>query len=488
MASLPSGIAQSPDDEEKKPQDGQPLLSGGGASTAPASTGTPKSTGSTPGMGVDQGSAPRSAMQSQGSGFVNLQSYLTPTVAAQNQGQIKGMGADLTGKVQGAFNTQDQADTADIKKNTPKTANFGEISNMIDSGDTKGLGGVLDQHFVGPAGSTFDLGKNADNTRLGQLGNQSSAFDALHPELKGQDGLLAPTYSQGNNWLDQSLIQGDAGSLGEIGKTKSGYDDLSKFIGGQQADTGKLATSTTSAIDKARNDALGTAKEVASVKLAQATQDAKSANAERDALLNRYASQDPNSSLRMSGLNDPGKTATAGDFITGSQASGLSALAGYLKDPSLAVKSNGPYQAPTYQQEERPTDLKRPETNLDFSDNYSRNPTTGNWVNKSTGEEMSGMVYDDASGQFVNPMTGERKDAGSLFSGIGAENAAKISRLPGMDQPGVMGAISPVAAIAGAVLQPGYQDAWRKIYNPDGTLTKAAEADELKRRRATRKG
>ncbi len=425
MASLPSGITQDQDeDRQQQQQAGQPLLSGGGA-PAPTSTGTasaPKSGGGTPGMGIQQG-AQRSAMQPSGSGYVNLSSYLTPTVAKQNQQQVAGMGQNLTGSVQGAFDTTDKADREAIASNKPHATNYWEVAGLADKaggGDTAAgstLNDILNPTWNGPSGSTFDLQGNADFQRLAKLGGSATAFDALHPELKDQNGLLEAGYSQGNNWLDQAMIQGDAGTLGEVDKVKGGYDQLGEFIGGEQKKTGEAATSAKKAQDDAANEARDFAKLYIDNEKARATQEAKSANAERKALLVNSTDPEWLKTHMISGINDPGKEATAENFLSPEKAGGLTALAGYLGDPSLGAKSAGPYQRASFTQEVGPgaTPVAASAPMLEMSDTYSNEG--GVWRNKETGETFDGSwQFNPESSTWKNLVTGETKDAGRIFS------------------------------------------------------------------------
>lgn len=421
MASLPSGIAQSPDDEDQKRQQGAPLLSGGGAAGAgapvPGSTSAPKQSG-TPGMGIDQ--SQRSSMQPQGSGYINLQSYMTPTVAGQNQQKVAGMGADLTGKVQGAFDAADTADRAAIGSNAAKTTNYWDLAGLAnkagggDKAATDQLGGLLTQKYAGPAGSTFDAAGNADYQHMAKLSGAGTALDALNPEMKGANGLLKPTVSQGGNWLDQAMIQGDAGTLGEIKRVDEGGGALAKFMAGKQEETGRLATDTAAAVDKARDDARGVAQNYIDVTKAQSEQDARSANAARDAILARGASRDWGSNIAS--IDDPGKRAEAGNFLDKNTAGGLNALAGFMGDPSLGATSTGPYRAPTYTQGVRPNAPQTfADSPLEYSDTFKRDDN-GNWTNSATGESFDATWdFNPQTWTFKNVLTGETKSAGRVF-------------------------------------------------------------------------
>lgn len=365
MASLPAGIAQSPDDEKQK-QDGAPILSGGGSTTAPNSSGTTTApsqpTGQTPGMGQSSNGAQKSAMQSQGSGYVNLQSYLTPTVAAQNQQQVKGMGTDLTGKVQGAFDTQNTTDNAAIDAQKPVYTDTNAFRDAVDAagrGDSSGLDKLsswMNQKYTAPTKSGFDLAGNADNVRLGQLGNQATAFDALRPELKGESGLLKPTYSQGNNWLDQSLIQGDAGTLGAIGDVNTGAQTLDKNIGAAQDATGAKATAKAADIAGAAQAARNMGQDYAKQTIDAANAKAAAANAQESSDQANHIVRDPNTGQVVSmpngqvlgGWENGTGNATTGNFIDKSQAGGLHALAGLLGNSAYDVGSSGPYQSGRY--------------------------------------------------------------------------------------------------------------------------------------------
>jgi hypothetical protein len=421
MASLPSGIAQRPEDDEQQRQQQQPVLSGGGA-PAPSTSGTsaaPKPNAGAPGMGIQQGPQ-RSAMQPRGSGFVNLQSFLTPTVAKQNQGAVRGMGADLTGRVSGAFDTANAADRTAIASNAPKTTNYWDVEGLAkragggDQGATAQLRGLLTQSFDGPLKSTFDAAGNADYQRMAKLSGAGTALDALHPGRKGENGLLRPSVTQGNSWLDQALIQGDAGTLGEIKKVDEGGSALAKFMAGEQAKTAQLATDTKAGVDKARDDAQGIAKQYIDVTKAQAEQNARSANAATDALM-------ANAAAGTNGITNvsPGERATAGNFLDKSTAGGLNALAGMLGDPSFGAQSKDPYKAPTFSQTVEPNAAPTyAESPLDYSDNYKRDPSSGHWTNTATGETFDGTwQYNPQSNTWKNVISGETKSAGQAVGG-----------------------------------------------------------------------
>jgi hypothetical protein len=501
MASLPSGIAQRRDEDDQ-----QPLLSSGGtpavqALKAPEMGGvaapresSPRQPGQTQGMGVSQ-TQQQSAMQPRGSGYINLQSFLTPTVAKQNQGAVRGMGADLTGKVSGAFDSANTADRSAITANAPKTTNYWDVAGLATKaggGDKVAydkLAGLLGQTYAGPDKSTFDLGANADNARLGKLGGAATALDALHPGMKGENGLLRPRVTQGTNWLDRSLIQGDAGTLGEISKVKGGADELAQLIGGKQDETAKLAGETKAGVDKAREDARGVAKSYIDVTKTQAEQNARSANAQTDALLARAAAGE-----QGIGNVSAGPRATAGNFLDKSTAGGLSALAEMLGDPSLGAKSTGAYKAPTFTQTVEPNAAPTyAESPLDYSDNYRRDQTTGHWQNTATGEVFDGTwQYLPQSNTWKNALTGETKGAGQVVGGAMSQDEyrnAINNPIPGGGNQLLswLGAVNPLAPLAMGIASPMHQDALRAKYNDDGSLKDDWQREELQRRRANKK-
>ncbi len=518
MAYLPAGIAQSPDEDDPlKKQDAgaqaqAPTLSGGGSSapapTQGASPSGPKSSGQTPGMGVSQ--APQSsAMTPQGSGYVNLQSFLSPTVAKQQQGQIKGMGADSRTAGKTAFGAVDSGVNSNIDNNTaitatdaqrdtmfaglsapPPTATPGAVHENNDLTPGGLISNSINQKFQGPADdSAWDSGSNSDMIRAHDLGDATTALNAAHPDLVDNVG-----YGAGNRSLDQALLQGDAGTVGAMGDNKTGFDDLQKYIGDTSDATAKRGADKSATIDAARDSERAGWQKYGQNLISNATEQAKQANIKNG---NIYAQwQDPEwakahlaNGQTVTGIDAGSGPATADDFLSSGQGQGLTALSSMLGDSSLAAKGGHQFK----QAHEiiggtakEPALLAPPPSVLDDSDTYKRN-ANGAWTNgKDTFDDtwhldLGGTNADPYPIGWTNTLTGEQKKVGPLYAadtkGRDAANADTMGWNIGNALTGGL--------LSGFAVESDKNK--KNKYNPDGTLTASGEQQELKRRRAQNK-
>lgn len=351
MAYVPGMLGQMPDDEDQKRQQAPTLSAGLPASSQSFGGGAPAA--QAPGMGQQPG---RSAMQSRGSGFVNLSSFLTPATAQQNQQKAGDTAKSTSTGALNSFGTA--ADRArDGINAAPAPLRAGSINGLAAGamgGDKTAfdtLSGMLGQKYAGPTGVDFDLDADENMKRLRGLGSADTALDAMHPGLKNKDGLLAPGYSQGNRWLDESLIKGDAGMQKTFDDAKTKAGGVEKFVGDTtkeiEGEAAKKAGEIEGEASSARQQ-LGTyLKDI--VGAAQGKADAFNDRSEDEAMKARGMVRNPETGgwsfvapgQRIAGWEDGGN-ATAGNFVDPKTSTGLEKLAALLGDPSLAVKSSGP--------------------------------------------------------------------------------------------------------------------------------------------------
>lgn len=117
-------LSQQPDDEKK--QQAVPTL-GGGAATSPMTGGGTSAPSAQPSGGAS--AAPqKSAMQGTGSNFVNLSSFLTPTVSKQNTEKV-----NTANTTMGAAEKQTFDKAADPLRNASFTAVQGDTRQLVDS-------------------------------------------------------------------------------------------------------------------------------------------------------------------------------------------------------------------------------------------------------------------------------------------------------------------------------------------------------------------
>jgi hypothetical protein len=231
-------LAQQQDDDEQQQQQ-SPMTSGIGPSpmTQGAFGGAPKtsSTSGAPASPMQQqtkGGPQQSAMQGRGSNFVNLSSFLSSNVAQQNQQKVQNLGGQLQTQVKDNYNKASQP-----LRDANWKAEDGDVNRLVDAGNYEQIGKMLTQDYAGPGGVEYDVTNDEAAKKAALLGNANTALNALSPG-NYSNNLPAPTYGQGNQWLDQSLISGDRGTVGAIGGVKSGLEAFGKEAG---ADMDKLA-------------------------------------------------------------------------------------------------------------------------------------------------------------------------------------------------------------------------------------------------------
>jgi hypothetical protein len=308
-------LAPQKDDDEQQRQ-AQPQLGGAGVGASPMTQGAAPSK---PAASSPMQAPQRSAMQGKGSNFVNLESFLSPTVAKENQQKVQTLGGQLQTSERDAFNkaadpvrnatyspiqgsARDLVDkivpskpaqptnpAAHIKGSkvengrvwVPSYSAGGEVAYreydpQKDGGSGGGTGGgsmpdpdaapqapkpdetasnlasleaLLNQKYNGPRSVDYDASTSKGMQRLGLLGNADTAINALAPG-SFTENLPAPTYGQGNRWLDESLIKGDAGTMANIGSVKKGSEAFASQVG----DETKALNDKVSGFDKAAGE------------------------------------------------------------------------------------------------------------------------------------------------------------------------------------------------------------------------------------------
>lgn len=304
-------LARNPDDEEQQPQ-----LAGVGASPMTQGAQSAPRTGSSSAMQPQQ-----SAMQGSGSGFVNLQSFLSPEVAKQNQEKVQTLGTKLQGEEKTSFDkaadplrsatftpiqgsarqlvdklvpstpTQQQANPAahipgskveNGRTWVPMPGFPGSFREYDPKNDGKTGGGSMPQ----PGEQTTAPQPKPDETALSSLkamleqdytGPMSVDFTAGKSDAGKRLGLLgsgntaveamnpgafsegipAAGYGQGNSWLDNALVQGDVGTMGAIGNVKSGNEAFAKSVGEEKTQLGDKAKGLKQAAADARGKVRG---------------------------------------------------------------------------------------------------------------------------------------------------------------------------------------------------------------------------------------
>lgn len=180
---------------------------GAGSPSAQASGSSPSQSSNAGGTG---GSANPKALDT-GSGFQNLDKYLTNNSAQAFGGQV-------LGKVQDTVNQakQDQSDASNEFENTVSSANTVPTSDQVSSAianpasaDATQFQGWLNQNYGGPnslaedqsAASKFNSGTSQATTQAGLLNNESGRFSLLDSYFGN------PSYNYGQKSLDNLLVQ-----------------------------------------------------------------------------------------------------------------------------------------------------------------------------------------------------------------------------------------------------------------------------------------
>jgi hypothetical protein len=347
MAYVPkSGIAQSPEEDaawkvQAKPV--APTLGGGGGSLTGSGGSSPMGGGGVPGMGRQQGSA----MQPRGSGFVNLQSFLSPAVAKQQQQQVKNTGQTLDQGARDEFGKA--ANTAQTAVNNASAATMDEPGlantlNQAGSGNQSAfeqLQKLVSQSYTGPTGVDFDVENNANIKRLAGLQNGATALDALRPELRGN-----LQYGQGNRWLDQSMLQSDAGTAQRFDAIKKNTEGLGKWMDTTNKGVADAAAAKGAAIDAARKSTMDSLRGIGGNLVAEAQRKADAANAQQEA--DRILGTRQGNSYMGPWTGGSSPNATAANFIGAGGANNLAKLAELLGDPSLAMQDAGKWKSGHY--------------------------------------------------------------------------------------------------------------------------------------------
>ena len=264
-------LSQQPDDDEQQKQQGAPQTLGGGSSASPMMGGGASKPASQPSGGAS--AAPqKSAMQGTGSNFVNLSSFLTPTVAKQNTEKVQAANTTM-----GAAEKQTFDKAADPLRNASFNAVQGDTRQLVDSlvpasgpvaaragvaAQTRGEGtgsapsikrksatpspvaapeqqnaplsqlqSMLTQDYSGPMSVDYDA-SNKNAQQWSQLGNADTAINALNPE-NFTENLPGAQYGQGNRWLDEALIKGDGGTMGAISESKQAAGRFAEQAAGE---------------------------------------------------------------------------------------------------------------------------------------------------------------------------------------------------------------------------------------------------------------
>ena len=269
-------LSQQPDDDEQQKQQGAPQTLGGGSSASPMTGGGMSAPAAQPSGGAS--AAPqKSAMQGTGSNFVNLSSFLTPTVAKQNTEKVQAANTTMGAAEKQTFDKAAdplrnasfnavQGDTrqlvndlvpdqnADVPEGGYKDPNTGQIWSAKDpktgartevkpqpkaapqqpaqaGASLSQLQSMLTQDYTGPMSVNYDA-NNKNAQQWSQLGNADTAINALAPE-NFTENLPSAQYGQGNRWLDEALIKGDGGTMGAIGESKQAAGRFAEQAAGE---------------------------------------------------------------------------------------------------------------------------------------------------------------------------------------------------------------------------------------------------------------
>ena len=360
-----------PDKDEEDKQQQQPQL-GGGSSPMTASPMTAGAQSAPAKPTANPMQAPqRSAMQGGGSGFVNLQSYMSPAAVAQNQARVKDLGGkletqektdygkaaeplrsasvNLTAPTEGAGQEHARCrDKAEHHKNADGTSH-GSGVNYVDEENQNAppknpdadalnkLRNLMTASYDGPMSVDYDPSKSANLQKLSLLGNADTALNALNPG-NYTENLPSAQYGQGNRWLDESVIKSDAGTMGEIAGAKSLGEKIGKDEGADMEALAAKATGLKDAAAKVRDTTRGYVDKYGKGLLADLQARADAANAQEKADYDRRVLRDPTTGQVVSqpagqdmggweaGTGAVGTGATAANMATDSDRAALSLI------------------------------------------------------------------------------------------------------------------------------------------------------------------
>jgi hypothetical protein len=392
MAYLP----QQDEEDPNKQQQGQPQIGGSGGIGASPMTQGAQSTPSSNASPMTQSSA----MQGSGSNFVNLSSFLSPTVAKQNQDKVQNLGGALQSGEKQAYDKA--ADPVRNATYTPIQGSARDIVNKIiqqpstqqppqqpSAGQPQGvtrLGGpsiqigsgsgaspamansgnqvvdnlpllkaMINQKYTGPRSVDYDPTQSAGMQRLGLLGSADTAINALAPG-SFTENLPSAAYGQGNRWLDDSLIKSDAGTMGQIGNVKTGADAFTKQVGDEKTVLGDKVKGFDAQAKAASDKAVGELQGYGTEILNGIDTRVGATNAQEQADQAGHVLRDPTTGKVVTpGVNqqmtdnwEAGTGANRGNIATDTERARLGAISSVLGMDNYNIGQGGPYQSGRY--------------------------------------------------------------------------------------------------------------------------------------------
>ena len=434
-----------PDKDEEDKQQQQPQL-GGGASpmTAGAQSAPAKPTASP--MQAPQ----RSAMQGGGSGFVNLQSYMSPAAVAQNQARVKDLGGKLETQEKTDYgkaaeplrsasvnltapteeqvkSTLDAATRPSTTKNADGTSH-GSGVNYVDEENQNAppknpdadalnkLRNLMTASYDGPMSVDYDPSKSANLQKLSLLGNADTALNALNPG-NYTENLPSAQYGQGNRWLDESVIKSDAGTMGEIAGAKSLGEKIGKDEGADMEALAAKATGLKDAAAKVRDTTRGYVDKYGKGLLADLQARADAANAQEKADYDRRVLRDPTTGQVVSqpagqdmggweaGTGAVGTGATAANMATDSDRAALSLISQLMGSENPIAADAGKYVSGRYTTQKAP-DMVATKGVMQASDPAGQVAELANSPGGAISPDKAAAAFNDINGEMAEMIKG----------------------------------------------------------------------------------
>jgi hypothetical protein len=353
VAYLPN--QQFADDElEKQRQMQQPTMGGGGGSFGSGIAPPQGNTGSAQRPQQQPQGLGRSAMQAGGSGFVNLDRFMSGAQMGQQQSNISNAATGFANKEKSAFNAAAeplrQAKDESMRISTGgKTGSYAQLGKELES-DTgfKNLQNLIGQQYTGPMQVDYKPGESAEQWRL--AGNRDTVVGAMNPQK---------SYGLGQSALDQALMAKDAGTSQAIQQTKQDFDAFNASSGQEAKTLGEKAQTIKGAYDQKRQEAqdhLGKFYKDSEGRLARKVDWENKQDQIKAAAPTKTTGKDATGVKTVTTKTwMPGDAATASNTVSAQEQGRFAKLAGLLGTPTITQTDRraGGYQnqtAPTYEQ------------------------------------------------------------------------------------------------------------------------------------------